>query len=77
MIITSTFILPPLSCLFLFYWIAIIALFDAIVFDCVRTVFNLDFFNQLKFYKDGSIKYSEIAKYENFESFKIATIEYM
>lgn len=55
-------------------FIQLIALFDTIVFDCYRQVFNLDFFNQLKYFKDGSIKYSELANFHDFEEFQASTV---
>lgn len=59
-------------------FIQLIALFDTIVFDCYRDVFESDFFGQIKFFKDGKnegkITFSELATYRDFEALKTATI---
>ena len=56
-------------------FIQIITLFDTIVFDLIKTIFRADFFGQLKFFKDGSIKFSEMARYQDIESFETSIIE--
>ncbi len=56
-------------------FIQLIAMFDTIVFECYKIKFNNDFFEGLKYFKEGSIKYSELANYQDFETFKNDTIE--
>jgi len=56
-------------------FIQLIAIFDNIVFECFRIKFNLNFFEWLKYFKDGTIKYSEIANFKNFEIFQQEVIE--
>lgn len=55
-------------------FIQLVAIFDAIMFEIFQIRFNTDFFNWLKFFKDGSVKYSEIASYSNFNEFQSFTI---
>lgn len=55
-------------------FIQLIALFDTIVFDCYREVFESDFFGQIKFFKEGKITFSELGTYQDFETLKSSTI---
>ena len=56
-------------------FIQLIAIFDTIVFESFRIKFNLNFFKWLIDFTDSSIKYSEIAACESFESFQQQAIE--
>ena len=56
-------------------FIQLIAIFDTIVFECFRIKFNLNFFEWLKYFKDSTIKYSEISRCMSFEAFQQQTIE--
>ena len=55
-------------------FIQFVAVFDAIMFEIFQIRFNSDFFNWLKFFKDGSVKYSEIANYSTFDEFQSTII---
>ena len=55
-------------------FIQLIAVFDTITFEFFQLKFNSNFFEWLKLFKDNSVKYSEIAKYNNFEWFQSETI---
>ena len=56
-------------------FIQLIATFDTIVFECFRLRFNANFFEWLNFFKDSSVKYSEIANCKGFETFQRETVE--
>ncbi len=56
-------------------FIQLVALFDALVFECFRIQFSRNFFVWLKFFDNDNIKLHEIANSNNFDDFKIMIIE--
>lgn len=55
-------------------FIQFVAVFDVMMFEICQIRFNSDFFNWLKFFKDGSVKYSEIANCSTFDQFQSTII---
>lgn len=55
-------------------FIQLIAVFDVMMFEIFQIRFKSDFFNWLKFFKGGSVKYSEIANCSTFDKFQNTTI---
>lgn len=51
-------------------FIQLISAFDTAVFDCFKLKFENNFFDMLKMFENGNIKYHEIAEYKTFENLK-------